>query len=63
MPWVTEKNEITNPHANPTPIKPSDDNSTPADDNKPNVNTGVEGVAVVRGIAAIAGGAMIVKSG
>lgn len=61
MPWVTEKNEITNPHANPTPIKPSDDNSTPADDNKPNVNTGVEGVAVVRGIAAIAGGAMIVS--
>ena len=44
-----------------TPDDTTPSESTPADDNNAsNVDTGVEGVAVVVGVAAVAAGAMIV---
>ncbi len=43
-----------------TPSESTPDENKPEDTNKPNVDTGVEGVAAVIGVAAVAAGAMIV---
>ncbi len=46
--------------AGATPDESKPEESKPEDTNKPNVDTGVEGVAAVIGVAAVAAGAMIV---